>query len=199
MTPSRRYTLRDMSSGDGNNPDRMATNVNSWWTISGVAPILSKTGGSTVQERRFHALNACINNWEEYRILSATLVYISHSANNVGTITVVSSRDANDNIVARTSGPIAVGGSGVTFPAGLQRPKRIPLKIDTSWKKVSTVLMRTIGTGTDAVDVPVNSLNDIAVGGFTILPSGGVATEYYNIEVDFDIETRGPRLGAGAA
>jgi hypothetical protein len=170
------------------------------FTFTAVAPILSREGGAEVHARLFHALNACVNNWEEYRIYSATLVYIAHSSSNRGTVSIVSSPDANDNQVAQRSGPSAVGGSVTTFPAGLANPKRIPLKIDSNWKKVSTVLMRRISTGeSSTVDIPVNTLNDIAVGGFTVMPQGGVDTEYFSVQVDVDIETRGPRLGAGAA
>lgn len=198
---SRRYRLNSMLSVDGNQPRPHQYITNVGVVLSAVAPILtaSGAGGQEVVPRLFHALNACVTNWEEYRIHSATLIYYAHKGTNQGTVSVVSSPDANDNTVAQTSGPAAVGGDVTTFPAGRTTPKRIPLRIDSSWKKVSTILTRTIGTGTTAVTVPVNTLNDLAVGGFTVMPVGGQADELYHLAVEVDIETRGPRLGAGAA
>lgn len=134
-------------------------------------------------------------NFMEYRVTRASLVVVGlQGSTATGQMTVVSSTDFAD-IGPTNLGTNAVGGTGFALADLANKNKVVPLRCDTSWKKVSSLTAMVLGN----VRVSLSSCDDLLFTTFSYViagaPSGDVVTFY----IDYDVEFRGPISAADNA
>lgn len=135
-------------------------------------------------------------NFERYRMLNATLVVVGNVGSTAtGRVIVDSSTDMADNVSPITIGT-STGGTVFDLATLSGKEKRVPLDVDSSWKKVSSQTFNVFNSST--LVVPVSSGNDliftnvyISLVAATQAGSLGVFTAA-NFFLEYDVEFRDP-------
>ncbi len=150
------------------------------------------TASATIAAPHMPWLYNTSKNFLEYRVTRATLVVVGNVGSTVsGTVAVMSTTDMIDIISTPVPGmgDLIVGGTSFALADLAMNNKRIPLRVDAMWKKVTSVTSQII-----ASNIITNaSIDDICFSGYIVrvaggpVSSGGVLTTY----VEYDVEFRG--------
>jgi len=168
-----------------------AANTTTGFTLSPLGIGGTSTGSSAVvtlvENPHMPWLYTTSKNFEMYRVLNARLVVVANSSTTTtGNFGVVSSPDYSD------TGGVSVATVGTAYPmSGLaNKDVRIPLRIDSSWKKVSYITNQVVYYSSSTYIVAVNSVNDITFGSVTITvnSTAGLGLVY----IEYDIEFKNP-------
>lgn len=138
--------------------------------------------------------------YQRYRVTNATLVCIGQNTPTdiYGNVSIFSSADAAD--VCSNHGAHVPNSAGRSFSIASIGTKniRIPLNIDSSIKKVSSLCydLGTLSSGLPAnMIVPLNSVNDLAFGAIMINItgySGASGVTPVSFQIEFDVEFMNP-------
>jgi hypothetical protein len=150
------------------------------------------TAGAAIQLQAAHLpwLTSASSNFSMYRISKASLIIVGVSGTtSQGSISIMSSPDFVDtDLAAPTVGDLIVGGSQVSLSSLSNANKKIPLRIDSSWKKVS--IQTSYLSGTTIVNNA--SVDDLIFTGFAYSVVGGPAsTNVVQFYVEYDVEFKG--------
>lgn len=131
------------------------------------------------------------NNFLEYRVTRAHLVVVGNVGSTVtGQVSVVSSPDMIDSLASPAPGLGAQIIGGTSFPLAdlASNNRRIPLRIDTSWKKVTSLTAYLSGT----TIINNASADDLGFTGFVYrVVNAPVSTNVLFFYLDYDVEFRG--------
>lgn len=151
-----------------------------------------KTDGTTATLEPPHLpwLSSTAANFLSYRVTRAVLVVVGNqSAQATGQMSIASSPDCVDVLTAVTSvGDLVTG--GVQFPIAdlATGNRRIPLRIDSTWKKVSS--RATVVVSGNVVQNA--SMDDLVFTGFQWSVTGGpVSVDLCSFFVEYDVEFKG--------
>jgi len=126
-------------------------------------------------------------NFELYRVTSARACFVANSSTTAtGNFSVVSSPDYSDGAASS----FATNPTGYPMSGLANKDVKVPLRVDTSWKKVSYVTMQLYGAGTNALNYAINTVNDLSVGCFTV--SMNSTTTVGLIYIEYDVEFKNP-------
>jgi hypothetical protein len=121
-------------------------------------------------------------NFSQYRIVRASLVIVGNVPSTAtGNFSVFSSPDAGDG--SNTSFATTAPGVGIATLA--TRDYKVPLNIDSSWKKVTGTTMANVGS----VWAPLNNVNSLSSGMIAISNNGTTALGIAYL--DYDVEFKG--------
>lgn len=130
-------------------------------------------------------------NFLEYRVTRAHLIIVGNVGSTAtGTVGVFTTTDMIDVFAPGTVnlGDVAVGGTTFALADLANNNKRIPMRIDSSWKKSTSVVSQLIAGNV----LPNSSIDDLSFTGFIIRCSGGVASAgVLSAYIDYDVEFRG--------
>ncbi len=135
-------------------------------------------------------------NFDMYRITRAVLVVSSNLGSTAtGDIAIFSSPDASDSATGPLAG-VMTGGNNIAVAALAAKNWRVPLNIDTSWKKVSRTTIAANGStlvASSTIDDLMLCQMNVAIAGAP--PSANVCQFY----IEYDVEFKGPvSIGANA-
>ena len=158
--------------------------------------------GGNVDPPHLRKLYGMALDFKYYRVLSGKLIFVpNYGSTQPGQLVMSSSRDVGDSSnyaqSAYSSGP-----NYKTFNLSLVTKEiSVVLDVDTSWKKVTTVLsvpgqsIPFTGTAGAATIIPVNTVNDLCFSGVAMTVSVPTAvtadTSFGVFMVDYEIEFKG--------
>lgn len=152
----------------------------------------------TVVYPRCNWLTSTAKNFQSYRLTRAVLIFVGNAGStNSGTVNMMASRDFAD-VTTGIQTAYVVGRDAKSFDLASSSTKelRLPMPVDTSWKKVTSelaILGNNGYSGTQYSVVPCNTVNDLIATSFGILVVGGPAsTNIGNAFIEYDIEFRDP-------
>lgn len=137
-------------------------------------------------------------NFERYRVMNATLIAVGNLGSSAtGRILLDSSTDMADNITVVTT---ATSTGGKVFDVGqlASREARLPLDVDSSWKKVSSRTF--LFDASNTALLPVSSANDLSFSNVYMAcygasasssapVAGTIVAQFY---LEYDVEFRDP-------
>lgn len=131
-------------------------------------------------------------NFEEYRVTNAVLLVVGNVGSTTsGRMAVMSSPDPADS-GNTTFSLLAVGGTTFDLATLAGREKRVPLKIDSGWKKISKRTNEITGGSSDTI-TPINTVSDLAFTSIRVAVSGAPAsTLVCTFNLVYDVEFRHP-------
>lgn len=123
-------------------------------------------------------------NFEMYRITNARLVVVANNSTTAtGNFAVVSSPDFSD------SSAVSIATAGTAYPmSGLaNKDVRVPLRTDSSWKKVSYLTNQVFTISGSTYVANINSANDIIFGNVvvTVNSTSALGLVYLEYDVEF--------------
>lgn len=138
-------------------------------------------------------------NFEMYRVTRATLIVVGNLGSNAtGRVAVVSSPDGADYSTGDLTFPMVAGG-GRVFEVGQLASKdgRLPLDIDSSWKRVS---QKTVHIADDGFGItPISTFNDLAFTKIAWRVVGAPAnSNVATFTIEYDVEFKNPIIGGNA-
>lgn len=145
-------------------------------------------------------LNNLAIDFQSYRVLSGKFVFIpSVGVTTPGQIVLATSRDAIDGATLPQVA-FATGTSSRVFNLSVGKEVSVPMDVDSSWKKVTSVLTQagnTMPLGGTALNTTLVSFNSIADLSFSTVSwlltntSNTVTTNYGVFAVEYEVEFRG--------
>lgn len=138
-------------------------------------------------------------NFEMYRVTRATLIIVGNLGSNAtGRVAVASSPDGADYTNSDPAFHVVAGG-GRVFEIGQLASKdgRMPLDIDSSWKRVS---QKTVHIADDGFGItPISTFNDLAFTKVAWRVVGAPAnTNVATLTIEYDVEFKNPIIGGNA-
>lgn len=129
-------------------------------------------------------------NFERYRVLNATLIFVSNLGSTAtGRLSISTTTDIADLIPA-PSIATSTGGKVFDLAQGASKEFRLPMDVDSSWKKVSRNTMITSSGGALA---SANSINDLIFSAVNVTGVGMPAsTTVGNFFIEYDVEFKDP-------
>lgn len=164
--------------------------------INGLA-ILSAASGSpvsfsqsTVATPALPWLYNTARSYERYRVVSATLVFISNvSATTAGRVMLDSSTDYSDTLTPPYFGTSA-GGKVYSLASAANKELRLNMDVDSSWKKVSKITNTAYASG---VTAPISTMNELLFTNYIVAVQGApVNTNVGTLSIEYDVEFRDP-------
>jgi len=169
-------------------------------TFSGGAYFNPASGVANILRPALRGMYNRALDFQWYRVTRAKLVFVgSVGSTAVGTITLAAYTDAID-VAAQTIATVISGPNTKTFDIATSSSKElsVPIPVDTSWKKVSSVLTVPANsypfTAADATSfVVLNTINDLSFGSIQWTCTGaGNAQALGSLYVDYDVEYKSP-------
>lgn len=169
--------------------------------IAGVTATAAAGGAVSFSSSNFYSaylpwLYNQARNFERYRVLSATLVIIgSVGSTATGRVVVTSSTD----VVDYNSPPqVGLSTGGVVFDLSTlaSKERRIPLRVDSSWKVASSRTV--VVANSSSLAIPINTANDLLFTNFSVNVVGGTANgssgsfTAANYMLEYDVEFKDP-------
>lgn len=144
-------------------------------------------------------LNNQARNFGAYRVLWANVKLVGNvGSTTVGTIILAGFKNAVDtNTALQLAYVSGTNCKSFDISSASGRELSVPLPVDTSWKKVSSVLA-VAGTnvpfaGNSGMLVPVNSVDDLAFASLSYaVVAGPVSTNIGQLAIEYEIEFRDP-------
>jgi hypothetical protein len=169
--------------------------------MSWVAGAASSAATATIVEPpRLPWLLQTSRTFQEYRVLNATLVFVSSLGSIAsGSVTLNSSTDYADDRATSTSPTVIASTGGKTFSLASLANKegRVPMAIDSSWKKVTNVTLYLPLGGSGLV--ASSTVNDLSFGQVSASLAGASASgtpasgvQCGMLYIEYDVEFRKP-------
>jgi len=129
-------------------------------------------------------------NFGRFRITRYVLIFVSNQGANVtGQVAMTSSTDITDTASANWGASTSSGGKVFDLSSGANRELRLNCDVDTSWKKVTSLLFVKTGNAL----VTTSSANDLVVTNWFFNVSGGPANQPLgSLYAEYDVEFRDP-------
>lgn len=138
-------------------------------------------------------LNNNARNFERYRVLNATLIFVGNvGSTTIGSLTVTSTTDVSDYVRGIVTPATSTGGKTVNLASASTREQRFPLDVDSSWKKVSASTLYCTNGSVQTL-YPFNSFNDLLFTAIDVYVTGGPATTNVgSFYLEYDVEFKDP-------